>query len=271
MSPPSLSPGPGGPRRVRIAERREVAPGHVELLVEDAALARSARAGQFAHVLTPGTLRRPISFSRVDGDRLGLLFRVVGAGTAWLAERRPGEVLDLLAPLGRGFVPPPPGMPLCLVGGGIGIPPLYLAWQQYGHDRPVTVILGARSAAQVVMEDDFRAAGVPVTVTTEDGTRGEAGRVTGPLARWLAREPHGVVWACGPTGMLAAVAAQVPDPRRAWLALEQRMGCGVGACLACVVPGGAGGPPWLRVCSDGPVFRADAVRLAGVEDRDAPA
>lgn len=271
MSQPSLSAGRTGPRQVRIAERRQPAPGHVELMLEDAELAASARPGQFAHVLTPGTLRRPISFSRVEGDRLGILFRVVGGGTAWLAERVPGEMLDVLAPLGRGFEPLSPGVPLCLVGGGVGIPPLFFALQRYGQSRAVAVVLGARTASQLVMEEDFRQAGVSLVVTTEDGSRGEAGRVTGPLARWVAQEPNGVVWACGPTGMLRAVAALVPDRRRAWLALEQRMGCGVGACLACVVPGGTGGPRWVRVCSDGPVFRADAVDLENADDRDTPA
>jgi dihydroorotate dehydrogenase electron transfer subunit len=269
MSPPSRS-GRSGPRQVWIAARREPAPDHVELLLEDAELAAVTRPGQFAHVLTPGTLRRPISFSRVEGHQLGILFRVVGRGTAWLAERRPGDTLDVLAPLGRGFEPLPPGVPLCLVGGGVGIPPLFFAWQRYGQDRPVTVVLGARSAARLVMEEDFRRAGLFVVVTTEDGSRGERGQVTGPLARWLAEEPHGVVWACGPVGMLRAVSELVPDRRRAWLALEQRMGCGVGACLACVVPGARGGPRWVRVCSDGPVFRADAVDLSAADVGDTP-
>jgi dihydroorotate dehydrogenase electron transfer subunit len=244
------------PLRALIRERREPAPEHVELIVEAGDLART-RPGQFAHVFTGGTLRRPLSFSRLEGDRAGLLFRVVGEGTRWLANRRPGEALDLMAPLGRGFPAPEPG-PLCLVGGGVGIPPVFFAAQVWSASHPTTAILGGRTADHVVMVGDFRTLPVTVQVTTEDGSAGDAGRVTGPLARWLGDHPDGTVMACGPVPMLRAVARLVGDSRPAYLAFESRMGCGVGACLACVVPGqGPDGPRWQRVCRDGPVFRAD--------------
>jgi len=236
-----------------VVERRPVAPEHVELLLEAPDLAGALQPGQFAHVRTDGILRRPLSFSRVDGSRVGLLFRVVGRGTAWLAERQPGQSLDLLAPLGQGFPEPPPG-PVCLVGGGVGVPPLYLAAQRW-RDRALHVLIGARDKDSVLMADDFRRLGFPPRITTEDGSLGERGRVTDALAEWLDAHPTGSVLACGPTPMLAAVAAKAAG-RPTWLAFEQRMGCGVGACLACVVPGQDG---WMRVCTEGPVFAADRV------------
>lgn len=239
-----------------VVERHEPKPEHVELLLDAPRLAAALTPGQFAHVWTPGSLRRPISFSRATADgRVGLLFRVVGAGTRWLADRRVGDRLDVLAPLGHGFPAPEPG-PVLLVGGGVGIPPLFVAAQRWAAGHPTSVVLGARTADAVVMIDDFQALGLEPSLTTDDGSLGEPGRVTGPLVRWLARHDGGQVLACGPTPMLAAVAQIVGEGRPCWLAYEQRMGCGVGACLACVVPGvGADGQPeWVRVCHDGPVF-----------------
>ncbi len=252
---------------LRVVEHREPAPEHVELLLEAPRLAADLTPGQFAHVWTPGSLRRPISFSRATPDgRVGLLFRVVGAGTRWLAERRVGDRLDVLAPLGKGF-PTPEAGPVLLVGGGVGIPPLFVAAQRWAATHPTDVVLGARTADALVMADDFRALGLDLSLTTDDGSLGERGRVTGPLARWLARTDGGQVWACGPTPMLAAVAQLVGEERPCWLAYEQRMGCGVGACLACVVPGvgGDGQPEWVRVCHDGPVFSSRRLWWAGAE------
>lgn len=247
---------------VRIAERREPAPEHVELLLDAPELAAQLQPGQFAHVYTGGTLRRPISFSRRTGG-VGLLFRVVGVGTDWLGRREPGSLLDILAPLGRGF-PTPPSGPVCLVGGGVGIPPIFLYAETHQHQRSadLTVILGARTREALIMRDDFRHLGLEPIVCTDDGSEGETGRVTGPLARWLERHPGGSVFACGPTPMLAATGTLAAG-RPTWLAFEQRMGCGIGACLACVVPASdCDGRRWLRVCHDGPVFAADDLWLA---------
>lgn len=244
---------------VRVTERREPAPEHVELLLDAPELAAQLTPGQFAHVYTGGTLRRPISFSRRVGG-VGLLFRVVGPGTEWLGRQAPGSVLDLLAPLGRGF-PEPPAGPVCLVGGGVGIPPIFLYAETYHQRADLTVILGARTHTALIMREDFQRLGLEPVVCTDDGSEGQRGRVTGPLAEWLERHPGGSVFACGPTPMLAATGT-LSAGRQAWLAFEQRMGCGIGACLACVVPAsGRDGRRWLRVCHDGPVFAADELWL----------
>lgn len=244
-----------------IVQRAEVAPDHVELFLRAPELARAVP-GQFAHVLTPGTLRRPISFSRLmpAEGMAALLFQVVGEGTAWLAKRNAGDFVGVLGPLGQGFPPPLADRPWCLVGGGVGIPPLYAALQRWGGAmrHPATVVLGARTGAYVLMEDDFRRLGAQIAVTTDDGSRGERGTVLGPLAHFLSAHPEGQVYACGPTPMLREVARLSQDRERVYLALEQRMGCGVGACLACVVLAqGEAGPIWRRVCHDGPVFPAE--------------
>ena len=243
-----------------VLERREPAPHHVELIVQHPGL-DAADPGQFAHVLTPGTLRRPISFSRLDDEgRAGLLFRVVGRGTAWLSGLKAGDAVDLLAPLGQGYPAPPPG-PLLLVGGGVGVPPLYAAAERWAEGRPTHVLIGARTRDEVLMVPDFERLGLKPEVATDDGSWGERGLVTRPLSRRMADLGRDVtVMACGPTAMLGAV-AQMTEGARTYLAFEQRMGCGVGACLACVVPiqgaRGTDAPQWLRVCHDGPVFTPD--------------
>ncbi|MDA8194778.1 MAG: dihydroorotate dehydrogenase electron transfer subunit [Thermaerobacter sp.] len=235
--------------------------GYVELVLESPELAQAVP-GQFVHVLTPGTLRRPISFSRISAATAtaAILFQVVGAGTAWLAGVAAGQTVNVLGPLGHGFPVPEPGRAWCVVGGGVGIPPLFAAVQRWGGQVAASAILGARTAAGLVMVEDFAERGTALTLTTDDGSRGEAGTVLGPFKRWLRAHPDGQVYACGPTPMLAGIAAATRG-HRAFLALEQRMGCGIGACLACVVPvHGPSGPRYARVCSEGPVFAAE--RLA---------
>jgi len=243
----------------RVEEVRVPAPDHVEIFLRHEALAQ-AIPGQFAHVLTPGTLRRPISFSRIMPERhvAGILFRVVGQGTAWLSRVEPGQTLNLLAPLGRGFTPPDPDEPWCVVGGGVGIPPLYAATRQWGDRHAPAVILGARTRQDVLMADEFQPMAESLTITTDDGSWGTAGTVLGPLDHWLTSHPKGTLLACGPTGMLAEIWRRTAGwSGRVQLALEQRMGCGIGACLACVVtaePVGPEGPRYRRVCTEGPVF-----------------
>lgn len=246
---------------VPIVERRLVAPDHVELVLQSARLSR-AQPGQFCHVLTPGMLRRPISFSRLDPERglAGLLLQVVGSGTAWLYDRQVGEYLDVMGPLGRGFVPPESDRAWILVGGGVGIPPIFAALEawQTRVKAPIRVVLGARTADYLIMRRDFEGLGTSPVLTTDDGSLGHRGNVLPALDEWLGEFPLAEVMACGPTPMLAAVRkTAMGRSKRVQLALEQRMGCGIGACLACVVPAepvGLEGPRYRRVCTDGPVF-----------------
>ncbi len=246
---------------VPIIRREEPASGHVELWLKSPELAR-AIPGQFVDVVTKGMLRRPISFSRIDRSRreVALLLQVVGDGTAWLAAQKVGSTLDVMGPLGQGFSPPDPHRPWCLVGGGVGIPPLYAAieaWRQATDRRP-TIILGARDQSLILLADEFRALGCEVQISTDNGSLGRQGTIEASLHDWVENHPGGQVYACGPTPMLAAVARLSKGRADAALALEQRMGCGIGACLACVIPGYVEGrQSYLRVCSDGPVFGAE--------------
>ncbi len=250
--------------KVRIEEVRVPAPDHVELIVQSPELAE-ALPGQFCHVLTPGMLRRPISFSRLErsGGRAGLLVQVVGSGTRWMAERQAGECLDVLGPLGRGFEAPAADRPWLLVGGGVGIPPVFAAAETWGgaFAPSLHVVLGARFKDYLIMAEDFRTLGIEPVLATDDGSVGHRGTVIPAVEDWVAQHPDGQVMACGPTPMLAAVSRAAASLTGAvQLALEQRMGCGIGACLACVVPAepiGAEGPRYRRVCTDGPVFRRE--------------
>lgn len=249
---------------VPIVKRLEPASGHVELLVDSPVLAQG-KPGQFCHILTPGTLRRPVSFSRLEPSTglAGLLIQVVGSGTRWLSDRQVGDTLDVLGPLGRGFAPPRLDRPWLLVGGGTGIPPIYAALQAWRDQvsEPVAVVLGAKTRDALIMVKDVRQLGFEAELTTDDGSQGRFGTVMAPVQEWLAAHPRSQVWACGPTPMLRALhgATQgLSGPVQ--LALEQRMGCGIGACLACVVPAqpeSPDGPAYRRVCTDGPVFERE--------------
>lgn len=235
-------------------------------------------------------LRRPFSIADHWTDAAGsvhlaVISRTVGRGTAWLESLRPGDTLNVTGPLGRGFRIPEQDVPLVLIGGGVGIPPmLYLARRLHELGRrEVCIIFGAttRDLLPVALRSepprDGGAAPCVVLpggaeflamVTSDDGSVGMRGVVTDALAAWQSRrggasaKVRGQVFACGPEGMLKAVAAVT---RRLGLAcqvcIERTMGCGLGTCLSCVVrrrdPGRPSGWSWALACSDGPVFDRD--------------
>jgi dihydroorotate dehydrogenase electron transfer subunit len=207
-------------------------------------------------------LPRPMAVFRRAGAALEVLYKVTGRGTALLAATRAGERVRVVGPLGRGFALPEPGQRALLVGGGTGIASLFdLAVRARGRG-PLAVLLGARSAAELLAETDFRALGVDLRLATEDGSAGRRGLVTELLAEALAEGPARV-YACGPTAMMrraAELAEGVGADCR--VSLENRMACGYGVCLGCAVPRRAGG--YALVCRDGPVFGADALRWDGL-------
>lgn len=236
-----------------LTAARELAPGIFDFRVACTDLAAIAKPGQFAQIMLPGhTLRRPISICAIDKQRgeLRFVFQVRGEGTAQLAQYRPGDRLEILAPLGQGF-PVDPSKRTLLIGGGIGVPPLLAAAQALGQNAVVS--LGFRSRELVILEEDFKAAGAKVLVSTNDGSYGHHGLVTEPVAG----EDFEAVFACGPAPMLRA-ARQLAEAHGAagYLSLEQRMACGVGACLGCAVAllDENGQEYYGHVCKDGPVF-----------------
>lgn len=244
-----------------ILSKKTIAPGIFDVWVAypDAA---KAKPGQFVNIRCEGfTLRRPISICELDAQvgRMRLVFEVRGAGTQWLAKREPGDTLDLLAPLGNGFSLSPAGKRVVFVGGGIGMPPLLGAAKIFGGNADV--ILGFRSATAAILKGDFEANGNRVTLVTEDGTAGERGLVTAPLARRLIAEPCDAVYACGPKPMLRAVAQEAEKHGvSCYVSMEERMGCGVGACLSCACKVNVDGrEQYAHVCKNGPVFDAKKI------------
>jgi len=205
--------------------------------------------GQFVNLrVENGFLRRPISVCDRDGETLTLLYRVVGRGTEWLGGLRPGAELDALTGLGNGFELSAGGAAPLLVGGGIGAAPLFwLARELRARGADVCAVLGFRTGTEVFYEEAFRALGCRVTVVTEDGARGVRGLVTDAL-------PEGCsgLYACGPLPMLRALRRATALPGQ--FSLEERMGCGFGACMGCTCQTTDGAK---RVCREGPVFRRE--------------
>jgi NAD(P)H-flavin reductase len=214
-------------------------------------------------------LPRAFSYARRADGQSHFLLEDVGPGTRRLCELRPGEALWTLGPLGRGFTAPGEGRRALLVGGGVGIAPLAIL-QDTLAGQPATA--GAAAGAHEVtvllgFRDGARAHGAALLrdarVASDDGSVGHHGLVTELLAAEIERDPHAVVYACGPAGMLEGVRALcVPAGVPAQLALEAGMACGFGACFGCVVPRRGGG--YLRVCVDGPVI--DAAELEYVDE-----
>ena len=242
-----------------ILRRAEIAENTFDFTVRAPELAAVAEPGQFAHIYVPGrTLRRPISICDIDKDAgtLRFVFQVRGGGTAQLADFQVGDQMDILAPLGHGFTVEPEKKAL-FVGGGIGVPPLLGAAKHYGENAVVAI--GFRSRDFVILENDFKAAGCEVRVATDDGSYGHHGLVLD-----LIRDLHpDVIHACGPMVMLRAVAQFAKENNiRCEISLEERMACGIGACLGCAVElNGEDGTYMGHVCKDGPVFAAERVVL----------
>lgn len=206
--------------------------------------------GQFVNIRLEGFfLRRPISVCDVEGDRLTIIYKIVGRGTKAMAEMTGGE-LDLLTGLGNGYDTETSGdMPL-LIGGGAGVPPMYLlARRLMEQGKKPQVILGFNTAAEVFLEDEFRNLGADVTVTTADGSYGIRGFVTDAMNR-----EYSYFYACGPQPMLKAVSDASKTGGQ--LSFEERMGCGFGACMGCSCETLYGSK---RICKDGPVLRKEEI------------
>ena len=220
------------------------------------------RAGQFLHVKCGHSrlLRRPISVALVAPDEpydtAALIFEVKGEGTQWLSRRQVGDQVDVLGPLGNGFSAGP-GDKLLLVGGGIGVPPLLGYAEAFCQNT--TAVLGFRSADRVILTDRFQDCCKEVFLCTDDGSMGRHGFVDAQVADILEKEKDFTsILACGPKPMLrsvAQVAGKYGVPCQ--VSMEERMACGVGACLGCAVQMADG--TMKHVCKDGPVFDAGEV------------
>ena len=214
------------------------------------------RPGQFVNIELDGFyLRRPISICDYDDRTITLIYKVVGSGTEVMSRMTAGAKLDLLTGLGNGFDPAVECRRPLLVGGGVGVPPLYrLAKELSARGREVTVALGFNTAAEIFYEDEFRTLGAKVFVSTADGSKGTKGFVTDAIRENAVEFDY--FYACGPMPMLRALCECCEQNGE--LSFEERMGCGFGACMGCSCKTHAGNK---RICKDGPVMKREEIIL----------
>jgi dihydroorotate dehydrogenase electron transfer subunit len=280
MSRGSGSPrAESGPQQVRaeVLSIRKVGDYHVVALAVPG-VAELTSPGHFAAIAVGGSptsmlLRRCFSIYNVDtagalGGTIELVIDAHGPGTRWIVERSRGDVIDVVAPLGRPFSLPKEPVSCVLVGGGYGSAPLFmLADRLRKRGCRVDLILGAASESRLYGLVEGRRRATTLTVTTDDGSVGIKGRVTDVIDKILDANDGQVIYGCGPMGMLAALAG-VAERRGivSQCAVEEAMACGVGVCMTCVLPiiGADGVTRLARSCTEGPVFFGDAVRWKDV-------
>lgn len=207
--------------------------------------------GQFVEIALPNCfLRRPISICDIQDDSLTLIYKIVGQGTAAMAQMQPNDELDILTCLGRGYDLSKAENEVLLIGGGVGVPPLvYAAKSLRQAGKRVRVVMGFNSQSEVFAEAELKALGCQVEICTVDGSYGAKGMVTDLLG---AAEPF--YYACGPLPMLKAIVRTIGTNGQ--VSMEERMGCGVGICVGCSIETKRG---IKRVCKEGPVFDAEEI------------
>ena len=242
-----------------IIENKKVNDFAYRLTVETGDMSGLCVPGQFVNIQCGDSriLRRPISICNAGNSMVSVMYETRGEGTQWLSQREAGEKLSILGPLGNGF--DLTAEKILVVGGGIGVPPLLYAAKK--SSAGVTAVLGFRDAGRVVLGDEFAELCDKAYITTDDGSAGIKGTVSAPVEECLKSGGYTRVLACGPRVMLKAVSelcSQYNMPCQ--VSVEERMGCGVGACLVCAcrtVEDGA--EKMRRVCKDGPVFDSKEV------------
>jgi dihydroorotate dehydrogenase electron transfer subunit len=253
-----------------IIENVGIAPGYYRMRLLAPEIAAAAQPGQFLQLrvaeptCTDPLLPRPISIYRIkrSAGELELIYKTVGRGTRILAAQPTGALLDIMGPLGRGFTPPEAAAIIALVGGGVGMPPLFCLAETLRIKQPelaISLFYGARSRVDLLELDCWRELGVTVFAATEDGSWGSRGLVTSILAEQTKQVHYDYLAACGPEPMLKAVQQLALDRQLTGeLSLEARMACGIGACLGCTCQTTKG---YRRVCVDGPVFNLSEVQF----------
>lgn len=251
-----------------VISQKEIAHDIFELTVKGEMTNLIALPGQFVHIKVADShdplLRRPISISSYNKNdkTITMIYRKDGRGTSLLSEKKAGMEIDILGPLGNGFPVKEAkiGETALLVGGGIGVPPLFeLSNQLKENGVKVVHVLGFQTESVVFYEQEFAANG-QTFIATVDGSLGTKGFVTDVIDQQGIE--FDILYSCGPLPMLRALEQKYPD-KKVFLSLEERMGCGVGACFACVckTKDDPEGTSYKKVCSDGPVFRAGEVIL----------
>lgn len=231
-----------------IVENKLVAAGTYRMVLEGGGCAD----GEFVHIGVPGYyLRRPLSICDREDGKLTVVFKVVGEGTKVLSEMPAGTELEVLTGLGHGFDPEACRKEALLVGGGLGVPPLYLlAKELRARGKKVTAVLGFNKSDEIILEKEFRNVCDEVVISTADGSVGVQGFVTDALK--ATAPSYDFFYTCGPMVMMKAVCTALEGPGEA--SLEERMGCGAGFCYGCSIQTKNGA---RRVCKDGPVFKKE--------------
>ena len=235
-----------------VAENRPLAEG-IYLLRLAGDTSGITAPGQFVDLKLEGFfLRRPISVCDWEEGSLTLIYKVLGRGTAALTAYPAGKLLDVLTGLGNGYDLESSGQRPLLVGGGVGIPPLYgLAKRLLAQGKAPTAVLGYNTGREIFLAEELKAMGVAVILCTADGSRGLKGLVTDGMAR---AQDYTYLYACGPEGMLQAVCRACPVSGQ--FSFEERMGCGFGACMGCTCRTKYG---YKRICRDGPVLKKEEI------------
>jgi len=261
----------------KIIENKKIAKGFYRMRLESAYLAKNSMPGQFVEVKCSEAgeafLRRPFGVHSISKGGIDLLYEVIGKGTGSLSAMNKGGSLDVIGPIGKSFELPEGKRSPLIVAGGIGVAPLFCLAEKMAKKRIKSyVLIGARTASHILCEKEFRALGCSVNVATEDGSKGRKGFVT-DLLRNTQYTIHNTIYACGPAGMLKAVAGLAEKHKiPCQVSMEEHMACGVGVCLGCPVrvyatkkkattqyPIPNTQYEYKMVCKDGPVFNAKEI------------
>jgi dihydroorotate dehydrogenase electron transfer subunit len=250
--------------KAKIIENREVLPGYYKMVLYSPEITKESKPGQFLQIrCSQGynpLLRRPFSIHRIrESSFIEILYKIVGKGTELLRQKKPGEKLPLLGPLGNGFKIPEGLKTAFLVAGGMGVAPLLaLAEELRRKNREVHLLIGVKRKDSLLCEKEFKDLGCEVRVSAEDGSADFKGLVTDLLKNLLSTLNLTLIYACGPKKMLQEVAKISNEYNNlpCQVSLEEYMACGVGACLGCPVKTKSG---YKMVCKEGPVFVASEV------------
>lgn len=254
----------------KIISNREVCPDIFEMTIRSDYIAQRAKPGQFINIKCceglNTILRRPISICSVNrnGSTITILFQKKGTGTEYLSKKNPGDFLDLIGPLGGSFDLSDQYEKIAVIGGGIGIFPLLFLLKE-SKSIHKTAFIGFRNKDNSVLMDDFKVNTHELLVSTDDGSMGYKGFITDLLEERIMTEKYDIIYTCGPELMMKkAVDTAIKYGIKCQASLEQRMGCGIGACLACACKIKTGdGWQYKRVCKDGPVFWGEEVEFRG--------
>ena len=256
--------------RAKITANKKLYPGHYLLKIESGVLGKRSVPGQFVNVLVAEEgsdpfLRIPLGVHKIEKRGISLFYKVVGSATTILAEKKPGETIDILGPLGNGFdlkkTPRGSKRLNVLVAGGHGVAPLFaLAETLLDKKEEVLVLIGASSRKGITLSAELKKIGCRVKTATDDGSAGKKGYVTGLVKECLdkkKRQEDLAVYACGPRPMLEKIAGIVHSKGlRAQVSVDPYMACGIGVCRGCAVMTTRG---YKLACKDGPVFYSDEI------------